>query len=112
MSLRVASKSSAMRPGGPDAAPPALVLALTDQDNNLVVLPERGNGAHLFAVIEHTVWHPGTAAVHTVGLAPSDNERLITTVESLLQSTARTTPWEQLTGLVRSHPADPSRIYC
>ncbi|MFI5987689.1 hypothetical protein ACIBEA_43380 [Streptomyces sp. NPDC051555] len=92
------------------ASPPALVLVLTDRDN-LVVLPECGSAAHLAAAIEHTIWHPG-AAVHTVGLVPSGNERLIATVQSLLEATARTTPWEQLTALVGPHPTDLSCIYC
>lgn len=75
------------------------------------MLPECGGAAHLAAAIEHTVWHPGTA-MHTVGLVPSGNERLIATVQSLLEATARTTSWEQLTALVGAHPADPSCIYC
>ncbi|WP_329625954.1 hypothetical protein OG357_38620 (plasmid) [Streptomyces sp. NBC_01255] len=100
----------AVRAGDHYADAPALVLVLTHRDN-LVVLPECGGAARLAAVIEHTVWHPGTG-VHTVGLVPSSNKRLIETVDSLLDATARTTPWEQLTDLVGPHAAGPSCIYC
>jgi hypothetical protein len=61
---------------------PAVVLVVTDRDQ-LVILPECGEADRLAAVIEHTGWHPGIA-VHMVGLVPSTNHQLISTVESLI----------------------------
>ncbi|RCH65472.1 hypothetical protein DT019_27110 [Streptomyces sp. SDr-06] len=89
---------------------PAVVLVTTDQDR-LVILPECGEPDRLAAVIEHTVWHPGTQ-VHLVGLEPSMNQQLITTIESLITASPRTIPWEQLERLVGPHPDRDYCMYC
>ncbi|MFD4475871.1 hypothetical protein ACFWPU_07120 [Streptomyces sp. NPDC058471] len=89
---------------------PAIALVVTDQDR-LMILPECGAAADIAAVIEHVVWHPGVA-VHLVGLAASLNEKLTGAVQSLIDTTARSTPWEQLAQLVGPHPAGRSCMYC
>ncbi|MEU5958186.1 hypothetical protein [Streptomyces sp. NPDC047525] len=89
---------------------PAIALVVTDQDN-LLVLPECGDADDIAAVIEHVIWHPGVA-VHLVGLAPSLNRNLIDVVQSLIDTTARSTPWDQLARLVGPHSADHACIYC
>ncbi|MCX4673620.1 hypothetical protein OG453_44500 [Streptomyces sp. NBC_01381] len=89
---------------------PVIALVVTDQDQ-LVVLPECGDAADLAAAIEHVVWHPVTP-VHLVGLAPSMNEELTGAVKSLIDTTTRSTPWEQLTRLVGPHPEDGYCMYC
>ncbi|WP_369384141.1 hypothetical protein [Streptomyces sp. cg36] len=99
-----------VKTGGSSGPAPAVVLVTTGRDH-LVILPECGEADRLAAVIEHTVWHPGIA-VHLVGLAPSRNERLITTLESLLATTPRTTAWEQLERLAGPHPQEGYCIYC
>ncbi|MEV6048779.1 hypothetical protein [Streptomyces xanthochromogenes] len=89
---------------------PAVVLVTTDRDR-LVILPECGEADRLAAVIEHTVWHPGSA-VHLVGLVPSMNQQLITTIESLITASPHTTPWERLERLVGPHPDEGYCVYC
>ncbi|MFD7861473.1 hypothetical protein [Streptomyces sp. NPDC059783] len=89
---------------------PGVVLVTTDRDR-VVILPDCGEAARLAAVIEYTVWHPGST-VNVVGLVPSLNENLIEAVESLLNTTPRTTPWNQLERLAGPHPQREACYYC
>ncbi|MFI5808631.1 hypothetical protein [Streptomyces sp. NPDC051561] len=87
-----------------------VALVVTDQDQ-VVVLPEYGRADRLAAVVEHTVWHPGTRVL-SVGLAPSTNSALNDALDSLLRSVPQCTPWEHLAGLVGPHPTNRYCPYC
>ncbi|MFJ5829540.1 hypothetical protein [Streptomyces sp. NPDC093089] len=82
----------------------------TDRDR-VVILPDCSEADRLAAVIEYTVWHSGST-VNVVGLVPSLNEKLIEAVESLLNTTPRTTPWNQLERLAGPHPQREACYYC